>query len=277
MMNGISAELLLLRKRAGVWVLLAIWTALAVFFSYVLPYVIEPEHAVGPSRPLDDLMPRQLVATLSGGFPFFGGAVALILAVLIFGSEYSAGAWKTLFTQRPGRLYVFAAKLTALGLALVPFVLTVFVAGAVSSYLVAISEGAPVSWPSAGLLLRGFLSDWLILAVWAAAGVMLTVIVRGTALAMGIGILYALVIEGLISAFSSQVDALEPTGQFFLRANAYSLTRAVGASVAAAASNGPGAFSGPYVDGVQAVLVLAAYTAGFLLIASVLLRRRDVQ
>jgi hypothetical protein len=50
----------------------------------------------------------------------------------------------------------------------------------------------------------------------------------------------------------------------------------VGASVAAAAENGPGAFSGPYVDSVQAALVLAIYTAGFLLVSAYVLRRRDV-
>ncbi|MGH2603078.1 MAG: hypothetical protein ACRDJ9_27290, partial [Dehalococcoidia bacterium] len=114
------------------------------------------------------------------------------------------------------------------------------------------------------------------LAVWAAFGVLLAVLTRGTALAMGIGILYALVIEGLISAFANQVSVLEPAAKFFLRANAYSLVRGVDASVEVAADSGPAAFSGPYVDSLQAALVLAAYIAGFVLVAAMLLRRRDV-
>jgi len=276
MIRVTAVELLMLRKRAAAWVLLAIWTAAAAFFAYVLPYAIEPDRGETASRPLADLLPQQLVGTLSGGFPFFGGAVALILAVLIFGGEYGSGTWKTLFTQRPGRLSVFAAKLLSLGAALIPFVLTVFLVGAVASFLVARSEGEAVTWPSAGLLLRGFLSDWLILAVWAAFGVLLAVLTRGTALAMGIGILYALVIEGLLSAFANQVSVLEPVAEFFLRANAYSLVRGVGASVEVAADSGPAAFSGPYVDSLQASLVLAAYIVGFLLVSAVLLRRRDV-
>ena len=276
MIGAISSELLVLRKRAATWVLLTIWTALAVFFTYVLPYVIERNRDGALSRPLEDLLPHRLVGSLSGGYPFFGGAIALILAVMTIGGEDNWGAWKTLFTQRPGRLQVFAAKLVALGVALTPFVLAVFLAGAVSSFLVARGEGEAVTWPSAGLLLRGFLADWLILAVWAALGVLLAVLTRGVAMAMGIGILYALVIEGLLTALAGQVDLLEPAAEFFLRANAYSLVKGVGASVEAAADNGPGAFSGPYVDGVQATLVLIAYTAGFLVVSAYLLRRRDV-
>jgi hypothetical protein len=84
------------------------------------------------------------------------------------------------------------------------------------------------------------------------------------------------VIEGLISAFADQVSLLEPLVEFFLRANAYSLVESLGASTSGAATNGPGAFSGPYVGGAQALLVLVAYLAGFILLSGALLRRRDV-
>lgn len=276
MIRAIAVELLVLRKRAATWVLLSIWTALAAFFAYVLPYVIERNRAGEPAQPLGELLPHQLVGTLSGGFPFFGGAIALIFAVLVIGGEYGSGTWKTLFTQRPGRLSVLGVKLIALGAALLPFVLAVFLVGAVASFLVARSEGQAVAWPSLWLVLRGVLADWLILAVWAALGVMLAVLTRGVAMAMGVGILYALVIEGLLNALASQVDALRPAVELFLRANAYSLTREVGASAEAAAGNGPGAFSGPYVDGLQATLALITYTAAFVFVAAFLLRRRDV-
>ena len=47
-------------------------------------------------------------------------------------------------------------------------------------------------------------AGWLILAAWAALGVLLGVLTRGTSLAIGVGILYALVIEGLLSAFADE-------------------------------------------------------------------------
>jgi ABC-2 type transport system permease protein len=196
--------------------------------------------------------------------------------VFALGSEYGWGTLKTLFTQRPGRLRVLAAKLAALGIVLIPFVLSLFAAGAVASYVIAQIEDAPASWPSAWLLVRAMAAGWLILAVWAALGVLLGVITRGTSLAIGVGILYALVIEGLLSAFADSVSLLEPLTNVFLRANGYSIAAALGASVESIEASGPGSFGGPFVAGGQAVAVLAAFVACFLALSGWLLLRRDV-
>jgi ABC-type transport system involved in multi-copper enzyme maturation permease subunit len=274
MIGIIGAELLILRKRASTWILLVIWIALAVFFAYVLPYATGADG----NRPaqMADLLPERLAGTLIGGYPFFGGAIALILAVMMLGGEFGWGTWKTLFTQRPRRLQVFAAKLIALGVALVPFVVLVFAAGAIAGYVIARMESEAVVWPPASLLVRAGLVGWIILAAWAALGVLLAVLTRGVALAMGIGILYALVIEGLLYAFAGQVSLLEPLVEFYLRANTYSLAAVAGASAEAAADNGPGAFSGPFVSGAQAAAILAVYAAAFLGLSALLIRRRDV-
>ena len=101
---------------------------------------------------------------------------------------------------------------------LVPFVLLLFIGGAVASLVIAQIEDAPARFPSAWLMLRAIAAGWLILATWAALGVLLGVLTRGTSLAIGIGILYALVIEGLLSAFADSVSLLEPLTQVFLRA-----------------------------------------------------------
>jgi ABC-2 type transport system permease protein len=273
-MTSIAAEVLVVRKRSSTWILLGIWSVLAVLFAYVIPYV---EYSNGESgTALARLLPQNLAGNLLGGFPFFGGVFALMLGVLALGSEYGWGTLKTVFIQRPGRLHVFGAKLLALAAALVPFAVSVFVLGAGASYVIAVREGAEIAWPSAWLLVRALAAGWLILAVWAAFGIFLAAVSRGTALAIGIGILYALVIEGLISAFASAVSWLEPVTEFFLRANAYSLVKGLGLSVDDAAANGPGSFSGPYVDGAQALLVLVLYAAAFLALSGFLLRRRDV-
>jgi ABC-2 type transport system permease protein len=273
MTRNVTAELLILRKRAATWILLGIWTLLGVFFAYVIPYALDPESATGG---LEELLPQSLAGNLLTGFPFFGGVFALMLGVFAIGSEYGWGTLKTLFTQRPGRLRVFAAKLAALGIVLVPFVLALFVAGAVASYVIAQIEDAAVTWPSAWLLVRAMGAGWLILAAWAALGVLLGAVTRGTSLAIGVGILYALVIEGLLSAFADSVSLLEPLTEIFLRANGYSLAAALGASVDSIESSGPGSYSGPLVDSVQALAVLLALIAGQVVVSGILLRRRDV-
>lgn len=277
MTGSVAAELLVLRKRSSTWILLAIWSALSVFFSYVIPYVTyRNESASEEQVSLTELLPDRFVGTVVGGFPFFGGVFALMLGVLALGSEYGWGTLRTLFTQRPGRLQVFGAKLIALAGALALFVLVGFALGALGSSVVALVEGVDADWPSAWLVIRALAACWLIMAVWAALGVFLAALSRGTALAIGVGILYALVIEGLLSAFADQVSFLEPLVEFFLRANAYSVVKGLGLSLEEAAGDGPGAFSGPYVAGEQALLVLAAYLVFFLVVSGVLIRRRDV-
>jgi ABC-type transport system involved in multi-copper enzyme maturation permease subunit len=273
MTRNVTAELLVLRKRAATWILLGIWTFLGIFFAYVIPYALDPEGSPGG---LKELLPESLAGTLMSGFPFFGGVFALMLGVFAVGSEYGWGTLKTLFTQRPGRLRVLAAKLLALGIVLVPFVVALFAAGAVASYVIAQLESAPVDWPSAWLLARAIGGGWLILSVWAALGVLLGVVTRGISLAIGVGILYALVIEGLLSALADSVSVLEPLTEVFLRANGYSIAAALGTSVESIESNGPGSFGGPFVDSGQALAVLVAFIAAFVAFTAFLLRRRDV-
>jgi hypothetical protein len=98
------------------------------------------------------------------------------------------------------------------------------------------------------------------------------VLTRGTSIAIGLGILYALLIEGLLS----NIDALEPIAGVFLRSNGYSLARALGAAADSISSNGPGAFGGPFVPAGQAVAVLAGLSVAFLALARTLLVRRDI-
>src|SRR5262245_3560381 len=173
MMGSISAELLVIRRRASTWILMGLFVFLEVLFGYVFPYFTDTSN--GGSRfeqPLSDLLPGNMVATTLGGFPFFGGALVLILGVLTLGSDYGWGTLKTLFTQRPGRLQVLGAKVAAVGVVLWGFVLLNFAAAAISSGLIALRENAAADWPDAWLLIRAFVAAWFILSVWATLGIL---------------------------------------------------------------------------------------------------------
>ena len=171
---------------------------------------------------------------------------------------------------------VLGAKLAALGVGLVPFVIVIFIAGAVASSLIAGAEGATIIWPPAWELIRAVAAGWFVLATWAAFGVLLAVVSRGTALAIGLGILYALVIEGLLSALAGEVGWLDTLVEYFLRANAYSLVVAIGVPTTALVDNGPGSFFGPFLGAGQAISVMSAYAICFLVLSAILIRRRDV-
>jgi len=273
---SVHAELLLICRRLSTWGLLALALTMGVLFNYVFPYVTYLDAAAGKRNPTDlaRLLPAALVTTTVTTFPFYIGTFALILGVLLLGSEYGWGTLKTVLMQQPNRLRLLAARLIALAAVLVVYTLAIFAAMAVSSAAVALHEGANLSWPDAFDIVRALAAGGLILSVWGMLGVLLGVLWRGTALAIGLGILYGLVIEGLVSGFASSIDLLRALAHAFLRTNGYSLVASLGGR--AGSVGGPGAFSGPFVGTWPALGVLLAYLVIFGAAAALLLQRRDI-
>lgn len=271
----VTAELFLLRKRTSTWSILSLWLVVTTIFAYAFPYISYRTGGGEFAESFESMLPPALVQTMLEGMPFYGGSLVLILGVLSIGSEFGWGMWKTLLTQRPGRSVVFGAKMAALGIMLIPFVALAFAAGAAASVTIATLEDVAITWPAVSSLAEAMVAGWLILAVWAALGVVLAMATRGTALAIGVGIIWGLAFEGLLSAFISSIGALEWLVDFLLRANGYSLVRSIVGNGPMSA-DGPGAFSGPYVSGAQAVITLGIYLMIFLGGSLLLLKRRDV-
>jgi hypothetical protein len=139
---------------------------------------------------------------------------------------------------------------------------------------VAVREGAAVTWPPVADVLRGLGAGWLLLSLWALFGVLLAVLSRGTALAIGLGVLDGLAVEGIISGFGTSIPVLKDLSQAFLRTNGYSLIAPL--RTANLQVGGPGFFSGPFVDAAQALWAILAYLVLFGGITALLLQRRDV-
>lgn len=274
-LNLLQAELFLMRKRTATWTILGIWLVVTLLFAYVLPYASYRTGSLDFAESLDSMLPSALAQTIGEGMPFYGGALALILGVLTLGSEYGWNTWKTLLTQRPGRMPIFFAKLASLGIAMVGFVAGAFAMGAVASSIIALMEDIAITFPAPSTLLEAMVSGWLILAVWATGGVALAMLTRGTSLAIGIGILWGLPLEGLLAAFIVRIEGLERLSDIMIRANGYSLVRAVNGSDILS-TDGPGSFAGPYVSGMQATAVLVLYLVAFTGLSAWLLRRRDI-
>jgi ABC-2 type transport system permease protein len=278
-MRGIfKAEWLKLHKRPAIRSVAVIWLALVLLLGYVLPYLVfknPPPGRVGArfasAALLPNLLPTNLVhwfvPTLSG----LGGTLILILAALIGGSEFGWSTLKTILTQRPGRLSVFTGKLLAIAVLLVLFVVLGYVAAAIGSLIVALLQHATVTWPPAADLARSAGALFLIFAAWTAFGLGLAVLFRGTALAIGLGLAYALVIDRLVAAFSGISDIVKTVSQGLLGTNASALVDPFRAS-AIGEGTGAGAIAGPG----QAAIVLGAYIVVFVILAGILFQRRDV-
>ena len=283
MRASFAAELLKVGRRPAMWLVAVVWLVLGLVFGYLFPYLSYRGAPTGPAagagaasaeQVLAEALPANLVPTAIQGFPVFAGALALLLGVLSAGSEYGWGTWKTILAQGPGRLAVLAGKLGALGLVLLLVVLATFAVAAPASWLVAWVESQPLRWPPLAELAQGLAAGWLVVAMWGWAGMFLGILVRGTSLAIGLGLVWTLAVENLARGFASLLAAIDTLQRWLPGTNAGSLAAAVGVPVQGAPGGTPGVTA--TVDGTQARLVLAAYLVAFTAVAAVLLQRRDV-
>ncbi|HVD01845.1 MAG TPA: ABC transporter permease subunit [Candidatus Dormibacteraeota bacterium] len=277
-------ELFKLYRRPAVWVSVIILLVLALALGYGLVWYIytHPPARAAASLPRGasfallkvGLYPAAFVKHTLGQWSTLGGVFALIVGVLSQGSEYGWGTVKTLFTQRPGRLSLLAGKLTALAVLVLVMVVALFAVDAASSYVVALLDGKSVSWPAWQDVAKGIAAAWLIFGFWAVLGFSLATIFRQSAMAIGLGLAYAVLIEGIIFAIlgtlgSDYTKVIEP---WFPLANAGYLVAAFGQ--AAEGSGAPAA--APLADATHAVATLLVYVATLIAVSAVLTRRRDV-
>jgi ABC-type transport system involved in multi-copper enzyme maturation permease subunit len=280
-MNDVMrAELFKLVRRPSAWVLLAVAVVLNQVFGYLVPYLSyrsggpsDISGGVTPQQLLDGTMPDQLVANTVGAFPVFVGALALVLGALMFGGEYGWGTVKTLLTQRPGRTTVLAGQLLALAAALIVCITVLFATGAASAAALAVAEDQPLDWPGIMALAEGVGAGVLVLLMWAVLGATLGVTLRGVALPIGLGVVWVLGVENLVSAMAGSVlSALEPVRDVLPGVNAGSL---VGAVLPDGVVEPPPGVTSTVAEG-RALVTLLCYVVVSAAVAWWTSRRRDV-
>ena len=228
MIGSFAAEILKLRKRPATWVLLGVALALNQLFGYLLPYSSwvtgdqnEQTQGLDPQAVLAGTLPGELVPT-SLGVPGVRGALALILGALAAGSEYGWGTMQTALTQRPTRLAVYGGKLAALAASTLAIVLATFALNATTA--IATLESRPLDYPSVATLAEGIGSGWLIMGMWCGLGALLGFAFRGVALPVGLGVVWVLGVENLVSAVAdSLLTSLQPLRDLLPGVNAGSL------------------------------------------------------
>ncbi|MGA8116973.1 MAG: ABC transporter permease [Actinocatenispora sp.] len=272
MWGNFSADMIKLVRRPANWLLLAVALTLGLLFTYVIPYAGYRGGTAGPTagRGLTALLPSHLVGNSIAGLPVFLGAIMVILGVLAVGGEYGWDTWKTVLAQGSSRLAVYGGKLAALAVAALGVVVALFAVGTAASLIIAGIENQPLTPPSLGDLLIGLGAGWLMAAMWTAFGVLLAVLLRGVALAIGLGLVWLLAVQNLLTLLAAPLlDWVADAQKGLPGPNAGALAAALGSA--------PGT---PGVDALvgsgQAALVLGAYLVGFVALGAVLLRRRDI-
>jgi ABC-2 type transport system permease protein len=275
MIASTRAELLRLGKWPATWVIIGVWAVLNVFFGYVLDYLTyrDTVDSREAAALLSQMSPAGVPSTVVSGLPMFGGALVLTLAALATGSGYGWNTWKTVFTQGPSRVAALGGTLVALGCLLVVLVVLTWVVDLAASTVVMSIESQPLVWPGLSAVAEGAGAALLIAGMWAMAGALVGILARGPAMAVGLGLVWALVVESLLRAVSGVLGPFETVIDYLPGTAAGSLAGAVGAVGAEVEGGAPGVLT--VLSGGASVAVLAVYIVAFTGLAALLMARRD--
>jgi ABC-2 type transport system permease protein len=274
-----KAELLRLRKWPAVWVTIGAWMALTAMFGYLFNYLsyttgdtsFSNEGETAKSL-LAEILPANVPNVLIQGMPMFGGALMLVLGAIAAGNGYGWGTWKTVFTQGPSRSSVTLGSLGALTVFVIGIVLTSLALCFGLSLLVAAVESQTVVWPALGDVGVSLGAGFLVIDMWALIGYLLGTLARGPALSVGLGLVWALVVENLLRGVGQLLGPVEAFTKILPGTAGGSL---VGAIVG---TGGPDPTPGVLdtLSGGQASIVLLGYLVLTPLLIGWLVTRRDV-
>lgn len=277
--SAVAAEFIKSGRRPAIRIVGACWMVQIVLFAYLVPFLIlqtAPNTSATPTRALllGKLLPGNVDLTTAASFPIFGGAVMLILGVLLVGAEYRWGTWSTILTQGPSRLAILLGKFLSSALIVAIIVVISYVAAMLVSVALGIAMHARLQAPPIGRLALSLTVAILISYAWISLGMFLGVVFKSSTAALAVGLIYSLALENMISGFSSVLHVLSPLRQLLVGVNSGSLVAALGAATQSAPDGTPGVVS--VVGGTQATVALLIYALGTFALCLVLLQRRDV-
>ncbi|MFE7224578.1 ABC transporter permease [Nocardioides sp. NPDC057577] len=275
--NSTRAELLRLRKWSAIWVIVGAWLALSLSFGYVFNYVAYKTgddnfagDGAGNAQLLAELMPNAIPDVIVSGLPMFGGALAMVVGALVAGNGFGWGTWKTVFTQGPGRSTAVGGSLAAVTLFIFAMMTATLVLCAGVSVAIAATEGQSITMPALSDLAQSFGAGFLVLEMWALLGFLVGVLAKGPALAVGLGLVWSLVVENLLRGVGSLLSGIETVTE--------ALPGTAGGSLAGAIIGGPNGTPGVLdaISGERALITVAAYVLVAGVAAVVVMRRRDL-
>jgi len=277
--NSSRAELLRLRRWPAVWLTLGVWFFLALMFGYLFNYfsyktgdLSFSNEGASTATIFAELLPAAAPNMLLQGMPMFGGALMIVLGGLVAGNGYGWGTWKTIFTQGPSRRAVMTGSMLTLSVLIVIVVLLTAALCFGVSVTIALTEGADLVWPTAGAVVQSILAGCLVLELWALAGYAVGTLARGPALAVGLGLVWTLVVENLLRGVGSVLGPIESLTHVLPGTAAGSL---VGSLIGVQPDDGtPGVLD--VLSATRATWTVVGYVLAFLVITLTVTNRRDV-
>ncbi|MFW6034178.1 MAG: ABC transporter permease subunit [bacterium] len=284
MIASLRAEVVRLGRWPTTWIIVGVWLVLNLTFGYLFSYLsyrsgsgggfADEVPDGGAAALLEQMAPASVPEAMVAGLPMFGGALLITLGALAVGSGYGWGTWKTVFTTGLRRSRVLGGTLGALGLVLAVVVALTLAFDLLAAFAVASAESQPATWPTLADTARGVGAALLIGGMWLAGGVLLGTLTRGPALAVGLGLVWALVVENLLRGAAGLLDGLETVTDLLPGTAAGSVVGALGVLTQSEPNGTPGVMT--VLSGATAAVLLGGYIAVFLGASTVLTARRDV-
>jgi hypothetical protein len=196
MRSLVSAELLKLRTTRSAWIPLAVALGIAVLA------VVANTTAVGHAANAH-LAPTALPGLLrAAGGQIVDGAVLLAWIVLSAG-EFRHRTSVTTFLGQPRRLRIVSAKLLSAALTGAAVGLLAEALGAATSAAALSAHHVPLNWGQPGVL-GAVVAVPLLAALYGVLGAGLGLLLRNTAAALGLALMWAFVVEGIIPAVTRE-------------------------------------------------------------------------
>ena len=275
------AEWFKLSRRPAVWVTIGLLLALAIGIGYLVTYLVAthpPSTSAANAAELatlrPGLYPSSLVPKALSNANTFDAIFALVLGALAQGSEYGWSTVKTAAIQLPGRLTIISGQLSAVTSLMLVATLLVFASGAAASCAIAVADGHSIAFPSGIDVLKGIGGEWLIFDFAAVFGFGLATVFRQSAMPIGLGLGYVLLVEALVFALVERLgDTFKTAHELFPMANSQYLQNSFGqvggiVGVVISARSEPSAG--------HAVVALAMWIIGVAALSAALVKQRDI-
>lgn len=280
----LKVEFKKLYRRRLVWVEMAILAGLIAVFFMALFLMYQADALPEEMGDIKDTIawPDAFVTSLEfANGQNLGGLLVVILVSMVVAQEYNWDTFSLWLRQGVNRHTVLLAKFIALCSAVVLLTLTPLLAGGLVSALITPSldgELAPADIDFAEVALSALRTAYTLIP-YLSLTFMVAVLTRSLAFSIGVGVGYALILEGLVSQLMMVIGGLPAKIAMYLPGQ---MAAAIGElnrgieQTAIEAQEAEGAIHLEYLDPTLAAIGIAIYAALFIGIAFWAFRNQDL-
>jgi ABC-2 type transport system permease protein len=289
---SLRAELLVMRRRPAIWLLLLVLPVNMLLTVYVTGYVyfrtavhgltvgVDPQQVLSALSPSQYLSaPLSMLGLLSDTY---GPTIFAVIGALVAGSDWGRGTIRTTLLAGPGRLQARIGQDLAALLATAASVAATFGLAAIASAVVAATHRQQLavgtaSYPSTSHFVTAIAGALLLTMAYTAIGLALGTLLRSDTAAIGLAVLWAvIVVSNLLAEVPTWSGIPLALYKFLPDASVTTISNLYNIVSSPAYGSPIPAPYGVQVMPATAILTLGLYLIAALAIPALITRRRDI-